>query len=533
MQPIKPVTFAFALALAAAQSARAGAPSFHHHDHDAAGEEQDHYKNESEKPSKAQVGKTLFQSRALLGKDGVTVLEVTTGKLDSSATPPGYLSEVHVKALRADGKHQFEKEFEHLRSGGGYASFSFPLPATARRHDRDDDDAKDTRLEHGQLLKLHVEGKGLASGDEGEAEAKLQDTVLYRPDLTVTSLHYPAAARVKTAVEVSASVIEQMRDTGAHADCVLSVDGSPVDKAPGIWVDRNGAVSCHFAYTFTTVGKHALNVAVQNVAPGDYDNDNNSLGGTIQIDSPSLMAYYASATDLTNSSQFVRDVFATSTSTVPDQHFASTFTMHTQSRTLTGTIPAAVNLPLNKATYADQSDGAPVSSVAFANLSADSTVAMADPTYDTVATISRVDNATGGWFTLRRYSNSSTGAGATNVSWSFFGGDVTYHSESYCNSVAGIFACAGGDWTMNSGGNSPIGSGPVTLGKSYAADAVIDDGTAYQAHPSMALTTQTNNSSAPQACRQMTLNGTPVKVCMQSTASSTVTAGSTLFTPPQ
>jgi hypothetical protein len=218
---------------------------------------------------------------------------------------------------------------------------------------------------------------------------------------------------------------------------------------------------------------------------------------------------------------------------VPDQHLASTYSLHTQTRTLTGTIRAAVNLPLKKVTYADQSDGTPMSSLAFAEMAADSTSALADPTYDSVATIARYDSATGGWFTMRRYSNATTGAGVTNVSWNFFGGDVTYHSETYCKSVAGIFACSGGDWTKNSSGGSSFGAPTVSLGKTYGADAVVDDGTAYSAHPVMALVTTANTTSAPAYCRQVTLGGALCKVCTTSTASSTVVVGTAAFTPPQ
>src|SRR5260370_4017778 len=183
------VVFAM-LSMLGAQSALADGPRFHHHHQGESGEEQDHYKDEGEKPARAQVGRTLFQSRALLNEAGVTDLEVTTGSFDSGATPPGYLSEVHVKAFRLDGSHQFNKEFEHLRSGGGYARFSFPLAAPVRPRDDGDDRAKDTRLEHGQLLKLHVEGNGLSSGNEGETVAKLANTAKYRSVLSVTTHHY-------------------------------------------------------------------------------------------------------------------------------------------------------------------------------------------------------------------------------------------------------------------------------------------------------------------------------------------------------
>jgi hypothetical protein len=533
------VVFAM-LSMASAGSALADGPRFHRHQQGASGEDQDHYKDEGEKPARAQVGRTLFQSRALVDKSGRTELEVTTGTLDSTATPPGYLSEIHVKAFRLDGTHQFNKEFEHLRSGGGYASFYFPLaPAKPARDDDDEGRAKDTRLEHGQLLKLHVEGRGLASGEEGEAEAKLENTVKYRPDLTVTSLHYDPVAKVNTAVDISASVVELMRDTGAHSNCVLTVTpskggaGTVVDKSPGIWVDANGAVTCHLLYTFPATDTYTVQVSLENVLPGDYDTANNSLSGSIKIVSPALMAYYSTATDLTNTSQFVRDIFATPTATVPDQHVSSTSTLHTQSRTLTGTISAAVNLPLKKVSYADQSDGTPLSSLVFSDLAADLTSPLTDPTYDSVAMITRYDSSTGGWFTLRRYSNASTGAGVTNVSWNFYGGDVTYHSESYCKSVAGIYACNGGDWTTNSTSGNSLGGATVKLGKTYGADVMVDDGSAYQGHPAMTLVTTSNSAGAPQYCRQVTLNGTLCKVCSASTSSSTVVAGSASFTPPQ
>jgi len=401
---------------------------------------------------------------------------------------------------------------------------TIPLPVVARRGGDDEGEAKkDTRLGHGQLLKLKVEGKGLFSGDEGEAEAKLETTVLYRPDLAVASLHYPGVARLKTAVEVSASVIEMRRDVGAHADCILSVDGAPVDKAVGIWVDRNGAVSCHFTHTFTATGKHAVSVAVESVTPGDYDSDNNSLSGTIQIESPTLLAYHSSVTDLTNSSSFVRDFFATPTSTVPDKHYATSNSLHTQTRMLTGTIPAAVNLPLKQVSYIDQSDGTTLSSVSFTNVAADTTTALTDPTYDSVAIAARVDTRTGGWFKMSRYSNAVTGAGVTNVSWNFFGGDVTYHSEAYCHSVAGVFTCTSGSYTSNP---SPtlFGGQSVTLGKTYGADVVIDDGTPYQGHPPATF--------APyDDCRGITLGGAAGRMCIRSSASTGVTTGSAAFTP--
>jgi hypothetical protein len=274
---------------------------------------------------------------------------------------------------------------------------------------------------------------------------------------------------------------------------------------------------------------------MQNVAPGEYDSDGDTLSGSIQIDSPSVMAYYASAYDLTDTTLVVRDVFATDTSTVPAQQNTTTTKSHIQSRSLTGTIRTAVNLPLKKVSYADQSDGTLLTSVTFADVPADLVSAIAgDTTYDSVATILRADKATGCWFRMSRYSNSTTGAGVTNVGWSFYGGDVTYHSESYCTGVAGIFTCRGGDWTPNTPGvttdsYTPWGDPTVNLGKTFRADAVVDDGTAYSAHPAMTLVTTIGNSAPASAT---TCSPSFPRVCLTSTASTKVVVGSAAFTPP-
>lgn len=521
---------------ALAGAARADRPTFHAHHKDASGEEADHYKDEGEKPARAQVGKTLFQARALIGKNAVTDVDVTTGALDSNVAPPGRISELHVKAFRLDGKHQFEYEVEGSRTSGGAIHVAFPLPEPvkgARRGDDDDEHhQRDTHLARGQMLRLHVEAKGLRAGDEGEAEAKLEQMVKYRPDLSVASLDLPSTARLSTAVDISASVVELMRDTGAHADCVLAVDGTQVDQAPGIWVDANGAVTCHFVYTFKLVGKHAVTVSAANVIPGDYDGDNNALSGSIQIVNPAVMAYVANAVDVKSDSQFTQDVYA-SGGTTPDQHTVRQTVRRSQSRTLNGTIPAAINFPLKRVGYADRSDGVSLSTLSFTDVAADNQGTIADPHYDSLTTVARFDAGSGGWFSLRRYQNTSTGLGVTNLTFSFYGGDVTYHSEGFCKSVAGIFSCAGGDYTVNTTTPGAIFGAPrVALGSNYSADVIVDDGTAYEAHPALPLSTVSRSVSAPAACYNSTVNGTPSRVCMQSMTTTSVTTGSLVYTPP-
>lgn len=531
------------LALVGAQPAFADSPLFHHHHAGVDGEEQDHWRDDGEKPARVQVGKAIFQSRALIGKDGVTDVEVTTGAFDSTATPPGNLTEVHIKAYRLNGRPQFSREFEHLKSGG-YARFSFPLAAPPKRHhergededrsDRDEDrdeGKRDTSLQHGQVLRLKIEARGVGSGDEDEAEARLEETVKYRPDLAASTLQLPDKARVGTGVDMSASVVEQMMDTGAHADCVLSVDGLQVDKAAGIWVPPNGAVTCHFFYTFATPGKHAVTVSLQNIIPADYDSDNDSLSGTIQIENPSLMSYVATVNEVRLDTQSLTEVFiASNTSTTPDKRDAKNSTRDSQTRTLNGTIPAAVNLPVKKMSYADQTDGTALSALNYTDVPADFTQALVgDPNYDSMSLIIRFDRGSGGFFTVRRFANSAAGTGVTTLNVNFFGGEVTFHSDGYCHSVVGVFSCSSGDYSTNAGG--PFGAKMVKLGQNYAADVMVDDGTPYQGHPAMPLQTIVTTSGVPRSCTPMTVNGASSNVCSQSSVTNTVIRGGVSYTP--
>ncbi|HYR19349.1 MAG TPA: hypothetical protein VEQ15_07635, partial [Myxococcales bacterium] len=134
--------FAAAALLAPAGGALAGRPVFHHHRADHDGEESDHHRDRGSKPAKAQTSDLTLRSRALLGKDGNTQLEVSTAAFDVGTTPAGNISHVKVRAVdpsRDDGddddkdgkddkgakEFRFRKEYEHLRDGG-YFTRTFP-----------------------------------------------------------------------------------------------------------------------------------------------------------------------------------------------------------------------------------------------------------------------------------------------------------------------------------------------------------------------------------------------------------------------
>jgi hypothetical protein len=111
----------------------------------------------------------------------------------------------------------------------------------------------------------------------------VSDVVHMRPDLVALRIDGPPNALVGLPVNFHAFIMERNGDVGARASCVLYVDGAAADRADGIWVDAGGVVDCAMTHSFTTWGTHALEVRVENVRPGDYDEANNSATASIQI----------------------------------------------------------------------------------------------------------------------------------------------------------------------------------------------------------------------------------------------------------
>src|SRR5713101_7087919 len=209
--------FAAAALLAPACGALAGRPVFqrHHENHE---RDDDRGGN----PVKTSAGELTLRSRALLGKDGNTQLEISTAAFDTDGTPPGNISHVHVRAVDASGRDgdddkddkdgkegkdgkglRFRREYKHLR-GGGYFTDTCP------------------GLLHG--LNLRIEAKARGSVHRDEVEAKWLDVVRYRPDLYVKLIDAPAKARVNSVVPINAIISEGMGETGGDTDCVLQVD---------------------------------------------------------------------------------------------------------------------------------------------------------------------------------------------------------------------------------------------------------------------------------------------------------------------
>jgi hypothetical protein len=224
-----------------------------------------HYRESGVGNATGRSGSAHVTARALLSKDGNATIELTTGALDSTGTPPGSFRKVQFKALNSAGNPTLVQNL-FPPTASGYYSFTSPS------------------LHRGQQLQL----QGNINGIDGNRTdvVTVVETVKVRPDLAVASLNFPSSAIPNQAVNISANLVEMNGDAGATTTCLLAIDGNPVDQAKNVYVDAAGSVSCAFVYMFNTAGSHTIEVSATNVVPSDWDTSNNSVSGTIDISNP-------------------------------------------------------------------------------------------------------------------------------------------------------------------------------------------------------------------------------------------------------
>lgn len=221
------------------------------------------YRDAGFHPATATAGSATISIRALLGRSGRTDVEVTTGTFDGGPAT-GALSSVQVKGYDPKGIQLFTSTNTGL--SGSTASFPY------------------TNLTRGSGVQVKA---NIRSGSGSNTQVvSVSDVVHVRPDLVAIRVDGPASALVGWPVVFNAFIMERHGDLGARASCVLYVDGSEADRSAGIWVDAGGTVDCAMAHSFTTNGTHSVQVRVENVQPGDYDDSNNSVTSSIQIVQP-------------------------------------------------------------------------------------------------------------------------------------------------------------------------------------------------------------------------------------------------------
>jgi hypothetical protein len=277
------------------------------------------YRERGAKPATGRSGTSTLAARALLGKDGVTELEVTTGAFDPPSAPRP-LTRVQVKQLDAGGRLLGTLNYANP-GGGGTASFRYPgLPRGAA---------------------LQVQGH-VTEGKRTDV-VTVTETVHLRPDLRVR-LDAPQQVRRGSPVSLAATVSEENGDVGARADCVLYVDGVEVDRAGGIWVDAGGAVSCAFTYVFASTGTRRVRVEAANVSPADYDPSDNAAEAVVQVTGGSDFNFTAMAEDYVEST-VQRDSMRTTwdSGQVTEQKSAIQSRHAIQSGTLYGSMPHGVS----------------------------------------------------------------------------------------------------------------------------------------------------------------------------------------------
>ncbi len=432
------------------------------------------YKDTGSKPATGRSGSATLAARALLGKDGTTDVELTTGTLDAPGAPPGNIAKVQLKVLNGTGDVVLTRNDNGL-VGGGYVDERVP------------------GLSRHAPLQVQTNIEGIDAHRTDVVTTPL--TVELRPDLAASDLRAPARAWQGNTVLVGATIKELNGDVGARASCVLGVDGQEVDHADGIWVDAGGTVSCRFAYRFPASGVHAIAVRAANVVPGDWDTTNNTVTGSIGIVTPVPVEYSASASDVRTHDESAG--WSWWNQTYWQQYWwywwwgnggystwtyasDSTYDYRTDARYQSAQFDTwfgrGVSFPLTKAVVTETSDGAPVSQTDFSGQPADF--------------VSGTESCVQSWNgSLAVYLCSDSTSGQTHVHAQRGAGDVTYHSFNYYAWYESWTSCwwgwwgwggcssgsYGGSWSSNYDATSSQGTF-VPMGSSYAYGLSLTDG---------------------------------------------------------
>ncbi len=215
------------------------------------------YSDAGAKPAIGRSGSAAIEVRALLGSNGATDLEVTTGKFESLNAPKGKIDKVQVKLLNDAGEVRQTDNYRKTRTGNGYVNVMYE------------------NLLRGQLAQVQINVSGI---DPNRTDVvTVPANVKLRPDIEAVSLVAPSRALVNTPVFITGLMSESNGDVGAHATCELLVDNSVVAAIPAAWVDAGSSVSCLFQSTFASAGSKNLTMRIVNVAPADFDSSNNSV----------------------------------------------------------------------------------------------------------------------------------------------------------------------------------------------------------------------------------------------------------------
>ena len=417
------------------------------------------YRDAGHKPATGRSGGATLTVRALLGRDGTTDLEVLAGAASGSA--PVELKKVQLKLFEADGSHLATTNHNGLAT----ASAVFPLDGLVRN----------TPLK----VQANIEG---ADGPR-TGVVTVRDVVKLRPDLAITALSAAPSTMTDLPTTFTAVVRELNGDVGARADCVLDVDGAPVDSAEGIWVDAAGTVSCAFAHTFAAPGTFTVRARTVRADPGDYDPGNDSASRTIVVlrEVP-FTSFTASARSETQNTWTERswDVAAgglswrearrdrSESSGATQQSFFQAFIRHPI------TFPAG---PVTDVEVSQETNGATVHAAAYGQLAVEDSIIGSVSAQWCARRAAGADIVANLSICTHRSTFSAETTWYTRVVYEWRAGDVTYHSEGYFALTCRYpYQCTPTSYSWNTT-NRVLTGRLVTFGPDYTIRVALTAGT--------------------------------------------------------
>ncbi|MCM2323777.1 MAG: hypothetical protein NDJ90_11010 [Oligoflexia bacterium] len=476
------------------------------------------YREKGAKPGTGRAGTATLSTRALMGKDKTTVLEVTTGMIDSPTTAVGSLAKVQLKLLNSAGKTLSTRVFPELNSGA-YLKFNF------------------SDLGRGQPLRVQANVTGVDGART--SVVTVNDTVYLRPDLKIEQLTVPASASVDTPVNISATVRELNFDVGAQANCVLYVNGVEADRASAIWVDAGGFVSCAFTKVFTTAGARQLQVKVEETVPADYDVANNAVSGSVEIVAAGTpIPYTALVDDYAFTFHQKSEGFDLYNDGSFDSNSAYSYVTDNsgweQRVLLTAeSFGHSAGFPLSSIMIVEKNDGAVVNTVNHNALPA-------DYTYDLMVGTDRVvggcaqalgaQNSTLSVCSQRRTNTASGSVVSQNLSVDYrrMAGDVIYRSTGYERYWSAYYG-TDNYYTINETNRSTSGT-RVALGSQYVVDLKVVTGAAdFAVVPMISLQPLSEASSTPYGCSEWSSEISSMRYCFEQSQTLTGKRGTAIF----
>ena len=285
------------------------------------------YRDNGVKNATGRSGDAAIESRTLLARDGIATLELTSGAFDPM-TANGAVEKVQVKTPGAPATN-----FNDTSDTGFFTATLGDL-------------AWHTPV----AIEAHVAS---VTGERTEV-VDANDVVKLRPDLRVNSVTAPVHALVGFPTIIRVSLSELNGDTGARANVRVLANGSEVDRIDGVWVDAGDSVDVSLATVFESAGPTDLQVVVDGMNPGDWDDSNNSGTAHTQVyaEADSFYSWTATAHE---------DTTTTSRSSVTsweENHYDGGGT--TQRFHLDAQTAAHANLSSLNATVSAESDGVTV-----------------------------------------------------------------------------------------------------------------------------------------------------------------------------